>query len=388
MDRTTKKARLAAADEALRVMRDGYYIYRKTEVPVGEGDTSYCRAEHVTHAEPANIRIAQMRTYTITSIDAFRALGLAEDPRKTAVLCFADAVNPGGAFRTGGKGQEESLCRTSTLYGALTSDDALSYYEQNRAREGQLPAPTFLYSPEVYVFRKNDLTYRSYPRCTQVVSAAAPDLNAIEGPISASAVREYFLQMIRMLCSFLSVRAHDVIFGAWGCGAASNDPGMVASCFARVLIGEGMGSLFGNVIFAIPDPMNYDAFYNTFAASKATLYVTELKNRKKPPQRRTRTKTMKSEYTKGDTAYIVEQTAAKQKDGTFWRKAEVKVHSAGAKYVTVKRDGKQVRFLSSTKPVLLSEKPKAYLVNSEEHADILLQNITGSGSGGGSSEEL
>ena len=54
---------------------------------------------------------------------------------KIAALNFASATNVGGGVTKGSKAQEESLCRCSTLYSVLSTDENhKSFYEYHRNR--------------------------------------------------------------------------------------------------------------------------------------------------------------------------------------------------------------------------------------------------------------
>ena len=52
----------------------------------------------------------------------------------------------------------------------------------------------------------------------------------------------------------MKVGTDGVLLGAWGCGAFGNDPTMVANCFKKVIIEEGLGFFFEEICFAIYGP--------------------------------------------------------------------------------------------------------------------------------------
>ena len=96
-----------------------------------------------------------------------------------AVLNFADAFTPGGAYLTGAPAQEECLCRESTLYASLSSPEAAPFYERNRQRGREDGA--FLFSPHAEIFRaplEEGFRLLPHPKTCAVITAAAPDLRA------------------------------------------------------------------------------------------------------------------------------------------------------------------------------------------------------------------
>lgn len=370
--KTTRKQRIAAAEDALKWNERRYYINRKGEkVPFTEGYDA-CTLVRQDDVPAPNMAIARMRQYIIAAMYACDALVLADKTERTAILSFACPTEPGGAFLSGADGQEDSMCRMTTLHAALSSDAAKPYYETNRAASGPLLPHSFLYAPHVDVYRGGDLDVLDEPMHTQVVSMAAPDLNGLAGDASVAEVRQWYTDAVRMICSYLAGRADAIILGAWGCGGAGMDPAAAAACFRKVLVGEGYGNMFSKVIFAMRDYYGgaYDAFYDALDIGSTDLYVVMDAI---PPKRQRKAKSslkaMKSDFAKGDTVYVVEQTAA------GWNVKQAVVKSSGAKYVTVITDGKPVRFLTSQKPILVSEKPHAYLVGSAERAQLMKDNL-------------
>ena len=61
----------------------------------------------------------------IVSDDAFAA---AKDIEAFLVMNFANAYHAGGSFLAGGDAQEEALCRASTLYASIGSEQASEMY--------------------------------------------------------------------------------------------------------------------------------------------------------------------------------------------------------------------------------------------------------------------
>ena len=77
--------------------------------------------------------------------------------KKTAVLNFASATNPGGGVKKGSRAQEESLCRCSTLYPTLDRKWLFDeYYTVNRNRGDVRYSDACIYSPGVIICKTDD----------------------------------------------------------------------------------------------------------------------------------------------------------------------------------------------------------------------------------------
>ncbi len=191
---------------------------------------------------------------------------------QAAVLNFADAYEPGGAYLCGSAAQEECLCRASTLYASLSSRAALPMYEVNRKRRGP-EADTFLISPYVEIFRTpmdEGYVLRQEVRTCAVITCAAPDLHSTSWGLAEPVVREV---MRRRMRAFLAAAAlmeyRSLTLGAWGCGAFGHDAAHVAEDFHAVLVEEGWQSLFDRIVFAVygdegPGRYNREAFQKVF----------------------------------------------------------------------------------------------------------------------------
>ena len=207
----------------------------------------------------------------------------AEHPEwKIAVLNFASATNPGGGVKTGSSAQEESLCRCSTLYPALTQDWLWQkYYQKNRDAHDNLHTDACIYTPGVIICK----TDASYPErmvegdwvTVDVISCAAPNLRKRPGNLhnpeygaSRTLNRDELYQLhVKRAKQILRVAAANnvdaLVLGAFGCGAFENDPNSVSKAYADVL--PEYGQYFRLVEFAVycrpEETENYDAFKHT-----------------------------------------------------------------------------------------------------------------------------
>lgn len=101
-----------------------------------------------------------------------------EDPaRKIAVLNFASASHPGGGVVRGANAQEECLCRCTTLYPALTGENAAPFYRLSRGNS--LHTDACLYTPGVVAIKTDTSLPELMPReewlSFDVVSCSAPN---------------------------------------------------------------------------------------------------------------------------------------------------------------------------------------------------------------------
>ncbi len=222
---------------------------------------------------------------TIISVNKFRTFEAAFEIRqknpaaKIAVHNFASATNPGGGVIHGSRAQEEALCRCSTLYPALnTNDNWRRYYKFHRDRRDSIHTDACIFTPEVIVFKSDtDIPEILPPKnwlTVDVVTCAAPNLrvqpNNKYNPGNAEPVKITDAELLKIhekrARHMLTIAAYHgaeiFITGAFGCGAFKNNPSVVAQAFKNIL--PEFDGAFKEIVFAIfcppRDAQNFDAF--------------------------------------------------------------------------------------------------------------------------------
>lgn len=201
------------------------------------------------------------------------AKNLVEKGKKTAVLNFANAYNPGGGVKNGASAQEEALCRCSNLYEALTVPYILRhYYKWNQKNTGDMGSDRIIYSPNITVFKSDDDIQEMLLDWFQVdvITCAAPYYDTRKKkPVSIGKLEEVFINRIRNILEVAIANEADyLILGAFGCGAFNNPPELVAEVFHKLLMIQGYAKYFKKIIFAIKKTSdvcpNYEAFRTVF----------------------------------------------------------------------------------------------------------------------------
>ena len=225
------------------------------------------------------IRVTKHKTF-----EAATAIHQSHPEWRIAVLNFASATTPGGGVTKGSSAQEESLCRCSTLYPALTAPSLWdAYYSVNRAARNPLYTDALIYTPGVTICKTDE----DYPERMEekdwvevdVITCAAPNLRQRPGnqynldqsaPVVVSPEKLLQLHKSRarhILTVAASKGVDAIVLGAFGCGAFHNDPTVVAEAYKDVL--EEMKGYFSLIEFAIycrpQETANYDAFRRTLA---------------------------------------------------------------------------------------------------------------------------
>ena len=199
--------------------------------------------------------------------------------QRVAVLNFASATNPGGGVTRGSSAQEEALCRCSILYPCLLGDELWQkYYQMHRDRHDATYTDACIYTPGVLIIKTDTDAPQRLPedkmQPVDVITCAAPNLrecpNNAMNPGSDRPVRltrqdifSLHAQRARKILSVAALHGIDVlILGAFGCGAFSNPPDVVAAAFRDVL--TEFANAFSTVEFAVyctpRDDSNYQAF--------------------------------------------------------------------------------------------------------------------------------
>ena len=190
------------------------------------------------------------------------------------VLNFASPFTAGGSVEIGMHAQEGELCRRTTLFASISSDEAHPFYDANWDLGGNLFTNGLLVSPHVEVFRKPGYLTMETPVVVSVISAPAPYVVSLKDVTD----EELFDVLKTRIQGILAVAAQEgyrnLVLGAWGCDSNGNDPVMVARAFNEALntplAGSTFAALFDTVVFAVDDSAkgqpNLSAFQTEFGA--------------------------------------------------------------------------------------------------------------------------
>ena len=203
--------------------------------------------------QPAKIIVSQLRSFEA----AAQYVG-----KRTAVLNFASATNPGGGVEKGASAQEECLCRVSTLYPCLADQKMrASFYTPHRKNGNALHNDDIIYTPNVLVIKDDDHNLLSEPFSVDIISCAAPNLreqpsnqyntgDTIKVQISDNELLALHEKRARKICSSAIANGVEIlILGAFGCGAFQNNPHIVAQAYKNVL--PDFAHYFHTIEFAI-----------------------------------------------------------------------------------------------------------------------------------------
>ena len=202
---------------------------------------------------------------------------------RIAVMNFANAFHPGGGVRKGSSAQEESLCRTSTLYPLLyrrTLRD--SYYRHHFDLNTPKASDALIYTEGVVICKTDEDLPKRLPRkdwvSVDVITVAAPDLRT-QGNQHAQLVgsglsmndAELFGYHVKRAMHILTCAAAKgaevLVLGAFGCGAFRNNPEVVAKAYKTAL--SVFPKVFRKIVFAVYCPpggsVNFTAFQHVFS---------------------------------------------------------------------------------------------------------------------------
>lgn len=194
---------------------------------------------------------------------------------------FASATNPGGGVKMGSNAQEECLCRCSSLYQCINTDEMFrEFYGMHRKRKDLRYTDTCIYSPDIVVFKSDTAFPEPMPENEwfkiDVLTCAAPNLrkfpNNRMNPGSVNPIKvsdEELLEIhkkrgIHLLNIAVENKIDVLVLGAFGCGAFSNNPSVVAQAYNEILP-KYMG-YFKAVNFAVYCPPNDTKNYDIFNA--------------------------------------------------------------------------------------------------------------------------
>ena len=215
------------------------------------------------------------------SYEAAHHLISTDQYKHVAVLNFANEINPGGGVINGASAQEESLFRSSDLWVPLND------IKNKPQGELKYPIPELNthFSSNVTVFRDKNYFLLDKPFQVSVLTSAAYNIKSrhwasnkimeaaakgINPKVTFPKGNPYITNTRKKIISQLKAAADNgvdaIVLGAFGAGAFSNDPEVIAKIYAQE-IRDRFRYSFKNVTFAIitpkpSDQKNLDAFEN------------------------------------------------------------------------------------------------------------------------------
>jgi len=199
----------------------------------------------------------------------------AKEGKKVCILNFASSVSPGGGVCTGEQAQEESICRVSTLYFALSDPDTAGkfydrHWEMIRGKKmNRRNTDDIIYTPGVIAVRDDSAgevilaEEEWYPM--DVITCAAPDIRKTGdeteyNPDENELYSEFVKRWKCILAAGAKHKADVLILGAFGCGVFANSPKLVACAFCDAV--SDFINCFDTVEFAIYGPRENNINYS------------------------------------------------------------------------------------------------------------------------------
>lgn len=258
----------AVLKEMIRKSNERQYVLLEEEELTGSDEHRY--------EAPAHIVVSKKRS--LEAAAAYKG-------QRTLVHNFASATNPGGGVTKGSNAQEEAICRCSTLYFSISVGEVMQLFHSRHRQMlwgNQMNAAyndDCIYTPDVCVFKSDTDTPELLPEAkwypVDVVTCAAPNLrekpsnamNPGSGDKQIQLTDQELLELhVKRVSRILDLAKKEkvevVILGAFGCGAFSNPPQIVAEAMARVI--QAYLYDFRTIEFAVycspKNTENYDVF--------------------------------------------------------------------------------------------------------------------------------
>jgi len=237
--------------------------------------TIYWEGEKIDLGNPRFSSTLNLMVSKEKTVEAARKYAKAD--KKVCILNFASSVSPGGGVVNGSQAQEESICRVSTLYFALSDKNtAGKFYDKHweLIHQGQFNrrnTDDIIYTPGVTVVRDDSNDEVELPENEwyqiDVITCAAPDIRSVGdeteyNPGENGLYREFVKRWKCILSAGAKHKADVLILGAFGCGVFANPPKLVAEAFCEAV--KGFEKYFETIEFAIyssrENNENYQAF--------------------------------------------------------------------------------------------------------------------------------
>ncbi|MBR0090387.1 MAG: TIGR02452 family protein [Lachnospiraceae bacterium] len=251
--------------ESIQVAKKNTEVFYENDYPAFDANHTYDCAVTVTGDRSYQAAMRLHRDYP----DA-----------KIAVMNFANAFHAGGGVTKGSSAQEESLCRTSTLYPLIYRRSLRdSFYKHHKDLNTSKASDSLIYTEGVIICKTDEDLPQRMPKTewvkVDVITVAAPDLreksnrhaplvNGVTYMNNAELFGYHVKRAIHILTCAAHKRADILVLGAFGCGAFQNDPEVVARAYKVAL--QEFPKVFQKIEFAVycspGRNRNYDVFHS------------------------------------------------------------------------------------------------------------------------------
>lgn len=232
-------------ESILQSIHKEYIVYQDDKIEL----------EALTPRKDMKIIVSKKRT--------FEAAGEYKN-KKVCCLDFANNHSIGGSPWYAGA-QEESMCRTSTLYSCISAKEQEFYKKHIHEYESgiidEMGNDDLIYVPDVVVFKTDESTpqlmYENNWFKSDVIVSAAPQLGHKYDTVKYRKIMESRIKKILDVAAKENVEV--LILGAFGCGAFRNPPEVVAEIF-NSLIRHYNFEIVEFAVFCRDDTRNHDIF--------------------------------------------------------------------------------------------------------------------------------
>lgn len=267
---TTRDKLVEIFEDTLSMIQENTALKKSVEESIG-GTKLYHEGDEICDVPVGGVTDCEVTVTRHRTFEAAQKLRAKYPGKRIAVLNFASATSPGGGVTDGAFAQEECLCRCSTLYPVLNTENLVkNYYRFHRKRSDHYYTDACIYTPNVLVVKSDVEEPKRLPKkdwvAVDVMTCAAPNLWFDPKALNdEDQLKLHLKRGERIVRVAIENKADVLVLGAFGCGAFRNNPVVVAEAYRQLL--EKYKGHFAAVEFAVycnqHSLANYNAFKNT-----------------------------------------------------------------------------------------------------------------------------
>lgn len=261
------------AKNCLNACKQGYYVNKKNQkIQISEminncllNTKSYPPKYQFTIPHLSEKRDGIIEIHNESTLRGTYRMVVEESKENVCALNFANAFTPGGGFLSTARAQEETLCRSSSLYYSLIQK--MDFYRYHQNKRDNKASNYIIFSPDCPTWKTDNYEILDQPYLTSYITSAAVMNSGMQNRNQVKKIHDERIKAI-INCA-ISNNVKNIVFGAFGCGAFLNNPEDVAKSFKKYLVDEEMRFYFESISFSIIGfkPTNINAFSSVFGIS-------------------------------------------------------------------------------------------------------------------------